>query len=53
MKLYYLKGDIAYTEDRGCIHRLFCIDRDGADVLLGVYGFQTWVDVLVPGSRRH
>jgi DNA polymerase elongation subunit (family B) len=48
MKLYYLKGDIAYTEDRGCIHRLFCIDRDGADVLLGVYGFQTWVDVLVP-----
>lgn len=48
MKLFYLKGDIAYTDERGAIHRVFCIDEGGNNLLLAVTGFKTWIDIEVP-----
>jgi hypothetical protein len=47
-KLFYLKGDVAYTPERGCVHRVFAITEDGRDVLLAVQGFETWLDIQVP-----
>ena len=48
--LFYLKGDVAYTREEGCIHRMFCITPEGDDVLVAVTGFKTWVDIKVGGG---
>lgn len=53
MWAFYLQADLAYEPTTlGCVHRMWCILEDGSDALVGVHGFMSWVDIVIPGSWR-
>lgn len=49
MWAFYLQADLAYEATTlGCVHRMWCILEDGSDAVVGVHGFMSWVDIVIP-----